>query len=282
MYKVSIDRIALVMSTDKEMHAHFLSVMYGFTGEKGYKQWKKKYTTHGVIPLCEDQTLRICAGVSHKATYVTFGFNPAALGAEQWEQMHIHCQYLFEFGYATLLKNARVTYLEIAVDCKGIPINGLLPFDEKLRNSMWYPSYDAPAPTGYVGRRGSKRVMKIYDRGARLTALGKPAPDVPTLRIEAVLRQLSCSVAGLKDLSNPFTSFGVASLENAMELSQEGPWQEFLQRSCKLGTAEALGLAGPMKKSFMERLKQSSVAWWDAHAAWTMYPHALQALDVMT
>jgi hypothetical protein len=246
--------------------------------EPGNKYWETKYHKNAVVPLSEHQTLRMQFGFSHKNPYMRFDFNPASCGTDEWNVLHAELGYLFEFGYDALLTQAKVTYLEIAVDCTDILCKGLMSFDTKLRNSAWYPSFGNPSPTCYLGRRGSQRVIRVYDRVAKLLAYGKTAPDHPVTRIEAVLRRLNCTVAELKDVVNPFSSFGPCLVSDLEQAWTDPEWQQFLAHSKIKGTSEALQLAGKAKKSFKKRLVDRVCKWWSNETVWALYPSSLQTL----
>lgn len=279
MLSVSIDRIGLVIpALDKEMHGHFSGVLAGMKGEPGYQYWKSKYQTNGVVPLSNQETLRIQLGLSHHKTYVRFDFNPANLSALEWEQLRLHLEYMLEFGYASLLTDAHVSYLEVAVDCHGIEWENLLLFDSQLKNSCWYPDFYAPHPTSYLGRRGSNRVLRAYDRVARLKAAGKPSGTENVTRIEASLRKVGCDVAGLPSIKNPFTSVGICRFADAQAQCSEPGWQQFLKHCRWVGACESIQMAGKTKNKYLERLKNVGCDWWSPSLIWDAYPAALQVL----
>lgn len=280
MYKVSIDRIGLVMPVaNKEMHGHFCGLFSGMKGESGYKYWKAKYQTNASVPLSKEAKLGLQVGISHHKPYVRFDFKPGDLGPTEWEQMHMHLGYMLEYGYASVLAESHVTYLEIAVDCTGVKWKEHFTFDRQLRNSGWFPDYYHPCPTGYLGRRGSNRVIRGYDRVARLKALGKTVGVEPITRIEASLRKLASKVVDLPTVDNPFTSVGVCRFVDAEAQSSDKGWKQFLQHCRYVGACEAMQLVGGAKKKYLTRLSSVACDWWSPTGIWTLYPQALKALQ---
>jgi len=264
---------------DKEMHGHFCGLFSGMKGEPGYTYWKTKYQTNVRIPLSEHTKLGMQVGISHHKPYVRFDFKPAELGPTEWEQMHMHLGYMLEYGYASVLAESHVTYLEIAVDCTGVKWKEHFTFDGQLRNSGWFPDYYHPCPTGYLGRRGSKRVIRAYDRVARLKALGKTVGAEPITRIEASVRKLKRKVTELQGAPNPFETVGVCHFSDAEAKYSEASWKQFLKHCRYIGSCEAMQLLGVGKKKYLKRLQQLNCEWWDPAAIWASYPKALHALQ---
>jgi hypothetical protein len=288
MYQLSIDRIGLVRSIeDKEMHGHFYGMLMGMKDDPACNVWQNKYQTTAILPLSPNktvkqpgcETLRLQIGISHHTPYFKADFNPANLGAKEWTRLHTEFCCLLEHGYGSLLAEAHVSYLEIAVDCTDVAWKGLLPFDGQLKNSGWFPHYSHPTPTGYLGRRGSNRVIRAYDRIARLLAAGKPAGNAPITRIEASLRRLGCKVSGLTDVENPFKTVGVCRMADAELQSSDSGWKQFLHHCRYMGACEAMQLIGPMKKKYLARLKEVNCAWWLPTKIWELYPGALAQIS---
>lgn len=143
---------------------------------------------------------------------------------------------------------------------------------------MWYPDYYDASPTCYLGRRGSARVIRVYDKVARLLAAKRPAPPGPLTRFEAVLRKVSCKPMELATLSNPFAAFGVCEVGELPAKSAEPAWATFLHYAQNLGVPEALQLMGPMRASCIKRLKENMSAWWDSADVWKLYPAVLATI----
>ena len=283
MYNVSIDRIGLVMPVaDKEMHAYLCGQFHSMKGEPGFTVWKTKYQTFAIIPLGPHQSLRLQAGVARKKKYLRVDFNPAGLAAQEWALLHAHLDYLVDFGYATVLAKSHVTYLEIAADFKGVVWKGLFLFDPALRNSLWHPTYYSPTPTNYIGRRGSNRVIRAYDRVARLKAAGIPTGDEPVTRIEASLRKLGCKVQALSQIANPFKSVGVCRFDDIEAECPDAEWKQFLKHCRWIGACEASQLLGPVKKKYLTLLKSTCCDWWSPDQIWSSYPSALHVLQGCT
>lgn len=277
---MSIDRIGLVMPVaEKQLYAELCLQFHSMKGEPGYKVWKTKYQTNAVMPLSGYESLRLQAGVSHHQKYLRVDFNPASLTPDDWAMLHVHLDLLLEFGYSGLVSVSEVSYLEIAVDVPGVAWKGLLHFDSQLRNSFWYPDFYHPTPTGYLGRRGSNRVVRGYDRVARLQATGKPAPNYAVTRIEAVLRKLGCNVGGLAGVDNPFMTVGVCRFADAEAKSSDKGWKRFLQNCRYVGACEAVQLVGTARKKYLTRLSSVACDWWSPMGIWELYPEALKALQ---
>lgn len=281
MYTVSIDRIGLVIPIkSKEMHGHFCGLMKGMKGDSdsGYKYWRKKYQTNAIVPLSNTQTLRLQVGTTHHKSYVKFDFNPASLNLEEREHLYMHLGYMLEHGYDSLLTEAHVSYIEVATDCSWVVHKEHLPFDTKVRNSGWYPEFHDPSPTCYLGRRGSERVIRVYDRAAKLKAYNKPAPDYPMTRVEAVLRGLQCKIADLSTVPNPLSTFGSCRFEELETSWKDARWANFLANSKSLGVPKALRLADADRKTFVQRLRSLVPSWWNSDSVWSAYPQALEFL----
>jgi hypothetical protein len=278
MMVVSIDRIGVIdYPADTADYCGNLEFMLGMASDQGCKVWKKKYSTYAMVPLGGTQTLRITAGVTHQKLYVKYDFNPASLTEDQWGELAVNLSCMLPYGYASLYHQGNVSYLEIAADCTEVQWGSFLPFDSKLTNSSWYPPYPASKATAYLGRRGSTRVIRAYDRVERLKAQGIVV-NGPVTRIEAVARRLERRMSELVTLKNQFNTMGICSVNEAMNAHSEPHWKDFIQNSRRDGVPKALQLASSLRKVYLKRLQKLNCLWWDPAEVWNQYPTALQVL----
>lgn len=280
MVLVSIDRIGVVLNLINEEYGAVCSGLWDMAGEPGYEVWKndKQCWTKAAVSLGENQSLRLHVGISHHKGFIKIDYNPASLTKPQWQELAMQLGFTLEDGYSTLYAHGRVSYLEIAADFHGIEWGGLLPFDSRLQNSNWYPPYPASKATAYLGRRGSTRVIRTYDRVEKQKAQGILTMNGPVTRVEAVLRRLQRLIPELHTVKSPFETVGFCDCNAAMNAFTEQQWKTFVQNCKWEGTSKALALIGPLKKTYLKRLQSLNVSWWNPAAVWSQYPQALQIL----
>jgi hypothetical protein len=276
-----LDRISGVVPVDKlDNYKGMLSYLHSYKGEPGVKIWKNKYATHADLPLGNDSSLRLQLGVSHHKLYALFDFQPPQLDEEGIAALKDYLTIFLSGGVDQFRDQAHVTYAEFAADFSGVAWTGLLPFDDCLRNSNWYPSPLLYRPTGYLGRRGANRVIRGYDRQKKLLQVEGKLVEGPLTRIEAVCRRTQLTPSTLSVAPNPFCTVGIANLETAFAAFDEAGWHEFLY-DCRMQGAQ-VALWSRMKairQQYLNRLRELTVDWWNPHELWTQCGVSLEVLE---
>jgi hypothetical protein len=275
-----LDRISVVVTVGMESYKGMLSMMHGYKGEEGAKVWKKKYATYAALPLGNGSSLRIQLGVSHHKLYAQFDFQPPQLNDVGITTMRDYLSIFLSEGVDQFKEHSRVSYAEFAADLHGVAWKGLLPFDDCLRISNWWPSPLQHRPTAYLGRRGANRVIRGYDRAKKVLETEGKVIGGPLTRIEAVCRRTQTTPSTLSGVENPFLTVGIASTEVAFDACTDPAWHSFVYDCRMQGAQVALwSREKAVRQEYLARLKAISVPWWKPVEIWKQRGHALAVLD---
>lgn len=120
-------------------------------------------------------------------------FNPRKLGPDGIQALK---KFLAEFDalgfdHATWLKTARISKIDIALDCVGVRPLDLIVHLPDVEKRDFIVRHECETEylyrrTKYAGKREWKLLARVYDRGAKLVSQGKPPPfgDAPLTRLE--------------------------------------------------------------------------------------------------
>ena len=227
--KVTVDRVALVKQvTNRDEYCAFVSLIQSYSQVKGCKVWKKKYTTRATVALAKKVNVFFQAGMTHGKLYSKIEICPADLKKWHWDELHAALSLGVEDGLVGMARTARVSYIELAADCRNISISEMLPFDRRLLDSWRIPDPPKPPETYYLGQLKSARHIAVYDKARQLLVRKGVKLEHDLTRIEVRQRNLGVRLAGVPLLGNPFSGIGICPLVGARAASKSSAWHEFL------------------------------------------------------
>lgn len=264
-----IDKIRLVVPTDKESHSASLQYMHSLLGEadtKKYKFWRTAHNTKALMPMDGDQPLYMCAGISNKQPYVAFEFNPAKYNSDSWSSLLCTLECMLINGYKTLYTTGRTRRIDFALDFPGVCISDVTILSRRLKP---YNHNLEKLGSFYLGSKQSNKHFIAYDKAKEIHAKNGVCPHQALYRIEARLCQ-SLTLCEIEKLSNPFLDLIVIDKNQLLKESPANIWQD-------LGYAITAGVG--IQKQFLSlpkarRLKIAHLLsayrpeWWNPAYCW--------------
>lgn len=180
----------------------------------------------------------VTLGMGHRDSSVRFEFSEQTKKAPAHLRLEMNPRKLGPKGFKTLLailndpdgpfagkallKAARVTRIDVAVDLEGVQTDDLIAFYKGEQQRSMYIGADGVLETLYLHGKPSKTkpagkvLVGLYDRAKERLKKGKPAPfgPSPVTRVELV-RRLSAphnSLAKIATMADPFSSVRVGYL----------------------------------------------------------------------
>ena len=219
--------------------------------------------------------------------------NPRKLGPDGFKQL---VGLLFPwFDTASVIKAARVTSMDIAVDIVGLQVSEVVARHKKQGQRTHYIGNDGLLETVYVNRKlppfkqksdkwgpvkpkrlkypAGKPLLKIYDRARERAKYGKPGPngDAPVTRIELVKdRFKKTALADLPLIADAFSETWVGYAPSQTDLSPNA-WRRYsIIARTELPTFAAgiLGLTPALAKAYRKALSVMHPDLVCPHATW--------------
>lgn len=206
-------------------------------------------------------------------------YHPKMVGGEFAHFCGVLQKWFPKFTYHDLWLNGHVTHIELAADC-SVPMYTFIPHREKVFNSHIFKN-SGQLGTIYIGKIGSKRMLRVYDKHKQLleTKSGTPKYHTQT-RIELRWKpDIYLEAGDLAHHPNPLSVFEMADAGAAAAISSEPAWKQFLWRCQADGACAALGdLDSPQRKLFRMRLREAAAAWWNPAEVWSGIGKAVAAI----
>lgn len=182
--------------------------------------------------------------------------------------------------YSAMFLNAKVTYLELAIDCLNKNNADYLPHSAKARRSYVYPEKSGYKGSQYVGSLDSERRFCFYDKARQLKEKQGGSPFHKLVRMEARLKKTGLKVFELyEELKNPFEHLELLSLQCLREAAEDVEWSAFLDACESQGIALSLWACDEETRAlYKNRLQAAKVQWWDPAKAWKGWPEAFRSL----
>lgn len=248
------------------------SVIDGDFPKKG-KVWKVKKApfTHISQPLSSGADFSIRYGFCQGQHWAWIKFNPSRLNAFDWEEVGTYLGLMFANGGATLVGQARLKRLDIALDYDGVEFSEHLYVDRALRSGV---GIFVPLGSTYLGYKGGARSLICYDKaGELLKTTGAVLAD-SRLRVEArIANPKKHWVKDVQHLANPFGTLAI--LSKALLNSSDSPRLKGFEQRVKKGE--------PADLVYWDRPKLERIAlwnefpavmapWWNSVQQWEPYP----------
>ncbi len=169
-------------------------------------------------------------------------------------------------GYVWLLKEGRITRLDLAIDRVGQPPPYLV-----YKPRAKHYSHAQGHTTFYVGSSSSPLGFAIYNKSEQAKATGQPGYSLASIyRFEARLRRIPWKFYELPHtLSNPFDRLILIDRAAAAGLSHDPAWQSFLQACVIQHVGPALvGLKESQRRKYRKMLLSARAKWWLPPKSW--------------
>lgn len=187
---------------------------------------------------------------------------------------------LGDLTYSTMFLNAKVTYLELALDFLNKNNADYLLHSARARRSYVYPEKSGRKGSQYVGSIDSVRRFCFYDKARQLKEKHGGSPFHKLVRMEARLKKTGLTAYELfENLENPFPHVELLSLQTLREAADDVAWSAFLE-GCELqGVALSLWACDEETRAlYKSRLQAAKVQWWDPTKAWESWPKAFTSI----
>ncbi len=207
----------------------------------------------------------------------------------KWNPSYLSCssaryfidQFLEECGgYQSLMAEGKLTELHLTTDVVNADLN---------RCTIYYPGMRYSAPhlnngkweSYQLGKKESNLHFMIYDKVKQSKVWNNKhhyfkvgVPECPTMRIEAVLRDIQASA--LAEIKNPFEKLCISQLPKALEGNE--PWLPMFVRTAQIDGAQDALLLVPTndRKRFKKILAHHSCGWWQPDHHWMQKWSAMQ------
>jgi hypothetical protein len=237
------------------------------------KVWKLKKGpfTHISQPLSSGADFSIRYGFCQGQHWAWIKFNPSKLTVFDWQEVGAFLDVMFANGGATLIAQARLKRLDIALDYDGVEFGDHLYIDSALRSGI---GIFAPLGSTYLGYAGGARSLICYDKAGELAKKTGVVLVNSRLRVEArIANPKKNGVKDVQHLTNPFGTLAIVS--KALLNSSESPRLKDFEQRVKKGE--------PADVAYWDRPKSDRIAlwgefpavmapWWNSVQQWEAYP----------
>jgi hypothetical protein len=183
----------------------------------------------------------------------------------------------YPLTFSGIMKGARVTRIDLAVDATGAGMDNLLVCSLHKRVSE---TINNGGKTLYLGRKDSQSCLRIYDKGhliskknsAKCQLLKEPQPLGPVTRIELVLQPKNMSFSDLLAIPNPFADIQVFHVPESFAMA-DPLFRQTLAVARLDNLQRALGNLPPKDRvRFLKRIEHCEANWWNSEAVWAQFP----------
>lgn len=290
-----IDKISLILepASDEDAYDFHSSIWASFddktvfqsAGPGALKGWRRaqlislKATTHR--PLFQYTWEE---GTPAKARRFRLDCNPRKLGAQGLLELHSVLGTIWHNGWDYVVKHARITRIDVAVDLPGIRIDEVL-FIPKQGASEIQWGRDGHLQSFRHGQPQGNQTL-VYSVKQKRLAKKQPWSGPSVVRIERRLRNPSpAKLPKLAALKNPFTDMALTTMpgpppdEGAP--SKARMWSVFEDSVKARGVRAALALVPKNRRAkYRAHLKQHPKPWWNPKAIWEKWPDVLDELKI--
>lgn len=300
--ELRVDRIAMTMViVSEDLYKHVYGQLYGLQDEQAQvlPQGKiivrnEKYSTR--LDYYAAYTYKKAG--RRKVADITVGANklPGKLGLHRYltltlhpSQFHIgdfeNFKWAFDtlFGdltYTMMFHTSKVNYLELAIDSLSQKHHSFLLQQNYMKASSIWEEHNGHLGSTCVGSLSSNRYFRVYDKHKQLLDTGKPTVTkvLPHTRIEYVARRLGVTSADLINMKNPFLKLAIVDLADAIGVSTDKDWQDFIAESMTIGVPQALTNHPAKRKKYRGMLKKVAAKWWKPEQVWHGLAKALAVI----
>ena len=251
---MTIDTIDMTVGVGKTLFKELWPHIYGL-GEPDDGCWPLGWK---VSAKCVSSSLRLLItpgkkrtiavleiGTSkHKQHWFKLTLFPNNFRGIEFELLQDHLLALLpDFNYAKLFHSARVTRIDLAIDCYSVSMGEVIPYRKLTRTSRRWIGKEGLG-TLYLGSPRSALWFRVYDKKKQLVQKkGVAIKWSKMVRFEAVVRKVGCPASHLLEaLPDPFEGLWIVPKGAAKALKPDDTaWGAFLVVSDAIGSASALG-----------------------------------------
>lgn len=211
--------------------------------------------------------------------YIRFEFNPDRLGVAGLSafKKQIPVILLGNGSWATLIENAKITRLDIAVDLHNIDIENLLIGTMKPGKKISYFGIEGKAETNYLNVTSKGSGLYVYDKKQKYVDDKQPPEfgDTPHTRVE-VRTSTTKGILGLLSLMNHLKKISLVDIEAPEPPEELHHWKLF-QDSCRYrGLDNALkNLPDEVGKMYLDAVKSVEGEIWQPEKLWGFWAETI-------
>jgi hypothetical protein len=211
-------------------------------------------------------------------------FVPVDLGRDGMDELNLALGELAEDCWQYVLKQGRITRIDIAVDLADLAMNAFLYLPvQKTSVSHW--KTNGKLETSIFGQKKGKQLI-IYDRGAKRKANGQSALGKTGVRIEHRLTKVNYKVSEIALIPNPFQKMVLSKRLPAVppdRAPKESDWLQFCDSVQVRGLDNALALIPPQRRTvYRDHVKSEAAAWWQPDLIWKQWQPMLSSLGFVS
>lgn len=270
-------------------NTHFLSSQY-FEKKKWFKQ-----VTLGMGQRDSGVRFEFSEATKKQAAQLRLEMNPRKLGKKGFKVLlAILNDPSGPFSCKALLKAARVTRVDIAVDVEGVQTSDIVAMHAIQQQRSLYMGADGLLESFYIhgkptkAKPAGKVLLSIYDRVRERQKKGKPAPfgPSPVTRIEITKSPKAPhnSLADLAKLTDPFAKIRVGYVMD-QGAAPEGWWRQYVslrRTNTHEQAVELLGLSFSTSSHFAEAIKVPSPVFAHKGHSWKGWPDGMKYTGLNT
>lgn len=247
-------------------------------GAGGYKLQVKMHLPDALGGWGSEFVLIQADPFSPKTAFIRMEWNPYKAGPKGMEYLKAMLTSMLPEGYGQVIKNGKVSRLDIALDLPGTHLDDLLIKANQMRTAMHRAGTDGRLETVYLGRPTSNQVV-AYDKNKELSKSGKGGVGDMT-RIEFRLKP-QMPMIKLPSIKNPLRRLIIHDL--SCWTSGLPPTFALFRDACRIrGMKAALQMAGPHAPLITKALKPTVQSWWQPDVLWSAWGEVLEASELLT
>jgi hypothetical protein len=215
-------------------------------------------------------------------TNLRIDFIPVDLGSDGMVDLHSVLITLMPDGWGYVVKHAKVTRLDVALDFPLVEMDDLLFLPQQgVTTRVW--ASNGTLKSYQLGKSNANCTM-IYNRKAKRIDKGQAWKGKEGIRLERRLRHLQMPLSDLATLSSPFECLTPVNNVQGPPPGEEKAyqWPMFMATVEQRGLGPALALLPTKKRTvYRTHLKQHCAPWWDPVAFWQGWAASLDALKLI-
>lgn len=247
---------------------------------KGYKR-AKRIMLDSVLDSTKWPFFEVCWD-ENAITKIRLDLIPVDLGSDGLFELHVALSSLVPGGWKYVLKHAKITRHDVAVDLTGSSMDDFHPLPTTTVMTTRRNRHGTLQTIELGGPKGNQTA--IYDRKAKRVAKGKPWQGKEGVRVERRLRGSCGKLSDLGLLANPFASLALIARKIPKPDSETniGRWLRFCAsvEVYSLNSAIALLPVG-RRKAYRAHLKLCEAGLWDPQKLWVRWKSYLADTEIV-
>jgi hypothetical protein len=193
-------------------------------------------------------------------------------------------------GYEGVLKNGKVTRIDLSVDITNIAVSEIIATYPKMRVERHF-GMGVKKQTKILGSPASNKSITLYDKVQEQKVFNKKHADTPNklskgnlTRLELSLKKTKITLAEIAVSPNPFKPLSLVAYPGCLSLKNYNPlWTLFLNVCQDHGGKAALAHFNKNDKDvYSYRLKHEGKSdWWKPGILWEGIQEAIEGLKII-